>query len=96
MRSVGLMQKLGMKLEGVQRYQGKDNDGDPAELYLYSPLAAYWKRSRAHGGSSSCVKRLLQDAGTEKPERNTAANRRKSACSGVLAPPARIELTINP
>ncbi len=42
-KSVGLMQKLGMKLEGVQRSQTKDNDGKPADLYLYGLLAEDWK-----------------------------------------------------
>lgn len=37
-KSVGLMQKLGMKLEGVQRSQTKDNDGNWADLYLYGLL----------------------------------------------------------
>ncbi len=37
-KSVGLMQKLGMKLEGVQRSQTKDNDGNWADLYFYGLL----------------------------------------------------------
>ncbi len=37
-KSVGLMQKLGMKLEGVQRSQTKDNDGNWADLYCYGLL----------------------------------------------------------
>lgn len=35
-KSVGLMKKLGMQLEGVQRNQTKDNDGNWADLYCYS------------------------------------------------------------
>lgn len=42
-KSVGLMQKLGMKLEGAQRSQAKDNDGNPEDLYLYGLLAENWK-----------------------------------------------------
>ena len=37
-RSVGLMKKLGMRLEGVQRSQTKDNEGNWADLYLYGLL----------------------------------------------------------
>lgn len=33
--SVNLMKKLGMKLEGVQRSQVKDNSGNWTDLYLY-------------------------------------------------------------
>ena len=42
-KSVGLMQKLGMKLEGVQRSQTKDNDGNWANLYFYGLLREEWK-----------------------------------------------------
>ena len=38
-KSVGLMKKLGMKLEGIQRSQAKDNFGNWADLYLYGILA---------------------------------------------------------
>ena len=31
-KSVGLMKKLGMRLEGIQRSQTKDNDGNWAEI----------------------------------------------------------------
>ncbi len=37
-KSVGLMEKLGMKREGVQRSQTRDNDGNWADLYLYGIL----------------------------------------------------------
>lgn len=37
-KSVGLMKKLGMRLEGVQRKQTKDNDGNWADLYFYGLL----------------------------------------------------------
>lgn len=42
-KSVGLMQKLGMKLEGVQRSQTKDNDGNWADLHFYGLLREEWK-----------------------------------------------------
>lgn len=38
-KSVGLMKKLGMKLEGIQRSQTKDNFGNWADLYFYGILA---------------------------------------------------------
>ena len=37
-KSVGLMEKLGMKREGVQRSQTKDNFGNWADRYLYGIL----------------------------------------------------------
>ena len=37
-KSVGLMKKLGMRLEGIQRSQTKDNDGNCADLYFYGLL----------------------------------------------------------
>ncbi len=36
--AVGLMKKLGMRLEGIQRSQTKDNDGNWADLYFYGLL----------------------------------------------------------
>ena len=38
-KSVNLMKKLGMKLEGIQRSQTKDYFGNWADLYLYGILA---------------------------------------------------------
>jgi len=38
-KSVGLMKKLGMKQEGVQRSQVKDHFGNWADLYFYGILA---------------------------------------------------------
>ncbi len=38
-KSVGLMKKLGMQPEGVQRSQTKDNCGNWADLYFYGLLA---------------------------------------------------------
>lgn len=35
-KSVGLMKKLGMQLEGIQRSHTKDNAGNWADLYLYA------------------------------------------------------------
>lgn len=37
-KSVGLMEKLGMKREGVQRSQTQDNKGNWTDLYLYGLL----------------------------------------------------------
>lgn len=45
-KSTGLMQKLGMQLEGIQRSQTKDNSGIWSDLYFYGLLEADWK---AHG-----------------------------------------------
>ena len=42
-KSVGLMKKLGMRLEGVQREQTDDNFGNWADLYLYGILQNEWK-----------------------------------------------------
>lgn len=38
-KSVGLMKKLGMKPEGIQRSQTRDNHGNWADLYVYGLLA---------------------------------------------------------
>lgn len=38
-KSVNLMKKLGMKPEGIQRSQTKDNFGNWADLYLYGILS---------------------------------------------------------
>ena len=43
-KSVGLMQKLGMQLEGIQRRQTWDNHGNWADLYLYGLLEADWRK----------------------------------------------------
>lgn len=45
-RSVGLMKKLGMQLEGVQRSQTRDHDGNWSDLYLYGMLREDCLRSR--------------------------------------------------
>ncbi len=37
-KSVGLMEKLGMKREGVQRSQTQNNEGNWVDLYLYGSL----------------------------------------------------------
>ena len=37
-KSVGLMKKLGMKQEGIQRKQTRDNDGNWADMYIYGIL----------------------------------------------------------
>ncbi len=43
-KSVSLMQKLGMQLEGVRQSQTKDAHGNWADLYFYSLLADDWRR----------------------------------------------------
>ena len=43
-KSVGLMQKLGMQLEGIQRSQTKDLHGNWVDLYLYGLLADDWRK----------------------------------------------------
>ena len=43
-KSVGLMKKLGMQLEGIQRSQTKDLQGNWADLYLYGLLADDWSK----------------------------------------------------
>ena len=42
-KSVSLMQKLGMQLEGIQRSQTKDNHGNWADLYFYGLLEEDWR-----------------------------------------------------
>lgn len=41
-KSVGLMKKLGMVQEGIQRSQARDNDGNWQDLYFYGLLKADW------------------------------------------------------
>ena len=43
-KSVGLMQKLGMRHEGIQRSQTKDNHGNWADLYFYGLLKDDWRK----------------------------------------------------
>ena len=38
-KSVELMKKLGMKLEGIQRSQTKDDSGNWVDLYFYGILS---------------------------------------------------------
>lgn len=49
-KSVGLMKKLGMRLEGLQRSQTKDNDGNWADLYLYGMLKSDWELRNVEKG----------------------------------------------
>lgn len=42
-KSVGLMKKLGMQLEGIQRGQTKDLCGNWADLYFYGLLEDDWE-----------------------------------------------------
>lgn len=46
MKSVSLMQKLGMQLEGIQRSQTKDNHGNWADLYFYGLLEDDWRKTK--------------------------------------------------
>ena len=43
-KSVSLMQKLGMRLEGIQRSQTRDNHGAWADLYFYGLLEEEWRK----------------------------------------------------
>lgn len=45
-KSVGLMKKLGMTCEGVQRSHTLDNDGTWADLYLYGLLEDEWSKAQ--------------------------------------------------
>ncbi len=42
-KSLGLMKKLGMQSEGIQRSQTLDLDGNYADLYLYGLLKEDWE-----------------------------------------------------
>ena len=43
-KSVGLMKKLGMQLEGIQRSHIRDNHGHWADLYFYGLLEEDWRK----------------------------------------------------
>lgn len=45
-KSVGLMKKLGMVAEGVQRSHTKDNHGNWADFYLYGMLREDWSAAK--------------------------------------------------
>lgn len=45
-KSVSLMQKLGMQFEGVQRSQTKDNHGNWSDLFFYGLLENDWRANR--------------------------------------------------
>ena len=45
-KSTGLMKKLGMRLEGVQKQQTGDNFGGWADLYLYGILQSEWDNGK--------------------------------------------------
>lgn len=42
-KSASLAEKLGMRLEGIQRSQTRDNHGNWADLYFYGLLAEDWR-----------------------------------------------------
>jgi len=45
-KSVGLMQKLGMQLEGIQRSQTKDLHENWVDLYFYGLLEDDWRKTK--------------------------------------------------
>ena len=47
-KSVGLMKKLGMQLEGIQRSQKKDNHGNWADLYFYGMTQDDWRAQKTN------------------------------------------------
>lgn len=49
-KSVGLMEKLGMTIEGIQRSHTLDNAGNWADFHLYGLLREEWERQQ---GASS-------------------------------------------
>ena len=51
-KSVGLMKKLGMKLEEVQKGQVKDNFGKRADMYIYS-MKHFVFRGRGRRGNEN-------------------------------------------
>lgn len=46
-KSVALMKKLGFQLEGIQRSQVRDLQGNWTDLHLYGLLADDWRQARA-------------------------------------------------
>ena len=47
-KSVTLMQKMGMQLEGIQRSQTKNLHGNWADLYFYGLLEDEWRRNNGN------------------------------------------------
>ena len=45
-KSIGLMEKLGMVPEGVQRQQTRDSGGAWADLYFYGLLREDWNKDK--------------------------------------------------
>ena len=45
-KSVSLMEKLGMRPEGIQRSQTRDNHGNWADLYFYGLLEEDWRKQQ--------------------------------------------------
>lgn len=58
-RSVGLMRKLGMRREGVQRAQTQDSNGAWTDLYLYGMTCGDYWAGRPRSGDK-------EEAGAEK------------------------------
>lgn len=45
-KSVGMMKKLGVQFEGIQRSQSRDNHGNWADIYLYGMLRKDWENKQ--------------------------------------------------
>lgn len=54
-KSVGLMKKLGMQLEGVQRSQTRDSQGNWADLSFYGLLEDDWREQRLQSDASGGI-----------------------------------------
>lgn len=57
-KSVGLMKKLGMQLEGIQRSHVKDNDGNWADLYFMVFLKTVGIWSKGKWGTIWCCQSI--------------------------------------
>ncbi|MCH5338559.1 MAG: GNAT family N-acetyltransferase [Acetatifactor sp.] len=51
-KSAGLMKKLGMQLEGIQRKQTRNVRGEWADLYLYGLLREEFEEKEKYGGKA--------------------------------------------
>lgn len=54
-KSTGLMKKIGMKQEGIQREQTKDDCGNWVNLYFYGILRDEWEMSRSVGNGTGMI-----------------------------------------
>ena len=77
-RSVGLMRKLGMRREGVQRAQTQDSNGAWTDLYLYGMTCGdYWAGRPQIGDKEKTGLKKRFDAGQAQ-----TPGRRDCRCSG--------------